>query len=460
MHKLKRCIIYTGIIFLFLLLASALVYKNLSKETSREFQESDRRLINPDRGFYIQVNSRNYETISDAAKEVRVILLGFDMEEYTKGDLPEEKLRELETALRTAVDEHVAVIFRAAYGFHGEVVEPDSIEEMGRHIEQISQVLNSYADQILVVQAGMLGDYGEWHSSRYLEGDEEAQKKSRLYILKQWEENLSPQIKVAVRRPRFIREALEEGILTDRLGFHNDGLLASDTDLGTYDAPEMTREDELLWMQENLTEQVNGGEMPILEEWNLPENADKEFAQMHIGYLNLKYNEEVINSWASEEIEGLNAKSYLENHLGYRLFLSELSMRSFYFEKELSRNSVKIKLRLCNTGYAALPSHYKIFLTVNAGEEWVYQELVIDKLYEISNGESVEKEVKVQIPEELVRENEMLKFGLKIVKGKETEETQNCVELANSGFSYEKGVNGIASLDRKNRWFFAFNLPE
>lgn len=455
MKKIKKWAVCTGFIFLLLALAAGYMgYKALSEENGRQFQETDRRLTNPDRGFYIQVNSRNYETIPDVAKEVRVILLGFDIEEFLKEDLPEEKLEELKKALETAKAEHVAVIFRAAYGFHGAVNEPDRIEGMGRHIEQISEILNLYTDQILVVQAGMLGDYGEWHSSRYLKGGEEDQKKSRLYILKQWENHLAPQIKVAVRRPRFIREAMEEGILTGRLGFHNDGLLASDTDLGTYDAPEMGREEELSWMQENLTDQVNGGEMPIPGEWSIPENADKEFARMHIGYLNLKYNEEVIDQWSEEKIGELDAKTYLENHLGYRLFVSELTMRSLYFERELSQNKVKIKLRLCNTGYAALPSYYKVFLTAGTGEAWIYQELAIEELYEISNSESVEKEVEIQLPDELIKGNETLEIGLKIARSADIEEGKNCVELANEEFSYEGGVNRIASLKREKQWFF------
>lgn len=454
MRKLKKCGIYIGIIFLLLLLGLAAGYQVLSKESTGQFQETNRRLANPDRGFYIQVNSRNYETISDVAKEVRVILLGFDIEDYIEGDLPAEKLAELENALKTARKEHVSVIFRAAYGFHGDVIEPDRIEEMGRHIEQISEILNLYEDQILVVQAGMLGDYGEWHSSRYLEGSEEEQKQSRLYILEQWENCLAPQIKVAVRRPRFIREAMEEGVLAGRLGFHDDGLLASDTDLGTYDAPEMDREKELSWMEENLTGQVNGGEMPMSGEWSTPENADREFAKMHIGYLNLKYNEEVINQWAVEKMGELDAKSYLENHLGYRLFLSELTMRSLYSEKELSQSGIKIKLRLCNTGYASLPSHYKVFLVAGAGEERVYQEVAIEELHEISNGESVEKELELQIPKQLAAGKETLEIGLKIARDADIEEGQDCVELANEGFFYEKGVNRMASLEREAQWFF------
>ncbi|MBD5462264.1 MAG: DUF4874 domain-containing protein [Lachnospiraceae bacterium] len=459
MRRVKRSIPCTGILFFVILLVLAAAYIVLMSKGNWKFQETDRRLENPNRGFYIQVNSRNYERIPDIAKEVRIILLTFNIGEYLSEDLPEEKLEELENALRTAKDSHVAVVFRAAYDFDGNVEEPDSIERMGRHMEQISEILNTYADQILVVQAGMLGDYGEWHSSRYLDGTEEEQAESRLYILRQWEAYLSPQIKVDVRRPRFIREAMEEGVLTNRLGFHNDGLLSTDNDMGTYDEAGMSREYELEWMQLNLAGQVNGGEMPMAGEFSLPENADREFAKMHIGYLNLKYNEEVLARWEAETMGGMDAKSYLENHLGYRLFLSDLVMRQIHLEGELFQNGMKMNIRLCNTGYAPLPSDYKVFLAVGADGEWVFQEIQMPELYQISNGESVEKEIEVQIPEKFAYEN-TLDIGLKIARDAEEENGQDCVELANQEFVYQNGVNKFASLDREWKWFFKTGVSD
>ncbi len=438
--------------FIFCLFVAAAVYACLSPETAWYFPETDRVLDNPDRGFYIQIDSGRADKIPDAAKEVRVILLAFDMEGYLAGDLPEEKLEELREALRAAQREHVSVAFRAAYGFHGEVAEPDQIGQMGRHIEQIAEVLNQSADQILVVQAGMLGSYGEWHSSRYLDGTEQQQRESRLYILKQWEACLAPQIRVDVRRPRFIREAAEEGILSGRLGLHNDALLSTDSDMGTYGAPGMEREDELVWMQEHLIRQVNGGEMPVLGELSMPENADREFAMMHTGYLNLRYNQEVIAHWDTATIGDSNAKRYLGNRLGYRLSLSELHMRKLHLGGELYTTGIKMRLRLRSTGYAPLPEHYKVFLAVGSGDGDVYREIQIPELYDLSNGESIEKEVCIRIPREFAQERGTFEIGLKIARSSDVKDGRDCVELANQSGFYHEGINGIASLERTKRF--------
>lgn len=435
--------------------AAVALYAVLSRKAEWHFQDTDRILNNPDRGFYIQIDSGRADKIPDAAKEVRVILLAFDIGAFSSKDLPQEKLNELQEALDAAAREHVSVVFRAAYGFQKEATEPDELSQMGRHIGQMAAVLNRFADQILVVQAGMLGSYGEWHSSRYLEGTKEQQRESRLYILGQWEAALSPQIQVDVRRPRFIREASEAGILSGRLGLHNDALLSTDSDMGTYDAPGMEREDELVWMQENLTRQVNGGEMPTLGEFSMPENADREFAMMHTGYLNLKYNKEVIACWETAMLRESNAKRYLENHLGYRLYLSELGMRRLHLGGELYTTGIKIRLKLCNTGYAPLSEQYKVFLTVSAGSEVVYKEIQMPKLYGVSNGECAETEVLIRLPRDFMQGNETIEIGLKIARSKDAEDGRDCVELANGGSSYHKGINGITSLEKTNCFWYA-----
>lgn len=439
------------IIIVFLILT---IYMIWQQKVHWSFKEGNQILKNPDRGFYIQVNSADYERIPELAKEVRVILLAFHMDEYIHEDISEEKLDELRCALDTAKKEHVSVVFRAAYGFYDDVSEPEDIERMGTHIAQISQVLNDYEENILVVQAGMLGEYGEWHSSIYLEGTEESQKRSRLYILRQWEEYLNRGIKVAVRRPRFIREAMKENILTGRLSLHNDALLSTDSDMGTYDDPEMGRMEELNWMKDVLTEQVNGGEMPMPEELSLPENADKEFSMMHVSYLNLKYNEKVLERWSDMSMGGMNAKDYLENHLGYRLFLSEVAMREMYFEPELSMVGMQMSIKLCNAGYGAISSKYKLYLSLDSGEKQILEEISMPKLYSISNNQTVEKKITVKLPKEFLQESENIVIGLKIAGDETVEDEKDCVELANKELIYQNGINEVITLKKVSKWLY------
>ncbi len=447
-----------GIVLLFFWLLSLvfLLFMVMGREEHRRFEESDRSLDNPDRGFYIQIKSSRPDKIADAAKEVRVILLSFDIEEYGQEELPEQKMEELRIALDTAKREQVAVIFRAAYGFHRDVVEPDRIERMAGHIAKISEVLNAYPEQILVVQAGMFGAYGEWHASRYLEGTEEEKRENRLYLLRQWDTYLDPGIKVAVRRPRFVREAMAEQILTGRLGIHNDALLSNSSDMGTYDDPGRGRAEELQWVHTYLKGQVNGGEMPMPGKLNDPQNADHEFGKLYISYLNMRYNEEIISRWAGMTMEGtdVDVRHYLGSRLGYRLFVSELDVRSVCFAGELSGRGIRIQIRLCNTGYAPLPDKYRVFLTVGGKTEQLCDEVEMPELYEIAGGQSVRKEVYVRIPDEFLAGKEEINFGLKIAPDRTMTDGRDCVELANDGFVYDDGNNKLLYMQRKGKFFF------
>ncbi len=46
--------------------------------------------------------------------------------------------------------------------------------------------------------------------------------------------------------------------------------------MGTWDEPEIGREGEPDWSRERLSRQVNGGEMPVPGERNVPENTRRE----------------------------------------------------------------------------------------------------------------------------------------------------------------------------------------
>lgn len=82
--------------------------------------------------------------------------------------IPEDKVQDLENALSIARELGLSVIFRAAYDFQGEYEDPD-FDIMLKHIRQTGKVLNAYKDCIAGVQAGMIGAFGEWTQSRYMD---------------------------------------------------------------------------------------------------------------------------------------------------------------------------------------------------------------------------------------------------------------------------------------------------
>jgi hypothetical protein len=257
---------------------------------------------------------------------------------------------------------------------------------------------------------------------------------------------LDDTIIVNVRRPRFIRDAMEAGLEISRLGMHDDALLADESDRGTYDDPDYSRSEELQWMEEQLELGVNGGEMSRVSGYTQATIADQILRKMNISYLNGQFNEDVLNQWKSQTLNGKSAYDQIEKHLGYRLFVEKAELPSFI---ETGKNFY-YKMKLNNSGYAAIQDEYFAYLVIKDSKDKYTFPLTSWELHQITSGTSVTNLGKVQWPKNLT--SDIVQIGITITsKGLDTDsEYKDCVILANEGFSYLKGVNYFATYTRKD----------
>ncbi|MDK2809213.1 MAG: hypothetical protein PWP24_1950, partial [Clostridiales bacterium] len=164
------------------------------------------------------------------------------------------------------------------------------------------------------------------------------------------------------------------GTLAARLGLFNDGLLGSDTDLGTYGTiPKIsstqtndrwTKEDELAF-QSMLCQYVpNGGEVVIDNPLNDLSSAIETFYQMHLSYLNSVYDPAVIQKWentkysSNDIFNGISGEEFMKSHLGYRYVLSHASLSFHPIFDRSATFSVSIK----NVGFANSYKKFNVFL--------------------------------------------------------------------------------------------------
>lgn len=434
-------IIAAGFLFIIIII----INKYYIRYESKQYSIGNKDVNNPDRGFYVQIKSSKKEKIKKYAGNVRIVLLEFDLYEYRNETIPDSKLCELEDFLKEAKEQNVKCIFRAAYGFDREESnDADSLERIREHISQISPILNCYKEQIICVQAGFFGPWGEWHSSRYLEKDEEAAK-NRCWLLQELLGQLDKDIIIDVRRPRFIREAIDAGLPLERIGFHNDGLLGSKSDYGTYDDESFTREEEMEWLRDNLVTGINGGEMPGVNEYSQIERAIDEFPKLKLSYLNLKYNEEVYELWKNQTVNGENAFEYIAKHLGYRFYVSELKYPMKLKNGILGWNR-NIEITLVNDGFAPIGSDYVLEWVVEdySGHKYYFDNDVV--LSKLDNNSSVV----IKLPITYIKDIPIKRIGIRISDIRDTEKEEvNCVELVNDEFSYEKGVNYFLQADEE-----------
>lgn len=331
------------------------------------YNEGQEAVSNPFQGFYVQLDSADYERMSELSEEnVHLVFIAYNLNGFQPGELSHEKLSELKAALSTADRLGLQVIFRAAYGFAEgtNTQEPQALDTVLLHIGQIAPIINAYKHIILCVQAGMLGPWGEGHSSHFFT-DKTAEESARNEVTLAWDQLLAEEIQLQLRTLTYIKSASSAGVPMSRLGFHNDALLSSTDDLGTYRA----RSDELLWVKNSLSHSKTGGETAGLSRFTDIEYAVKEFNLLGLTYLNLKYNTDVLDLWNTQTYQDENALDYIGKHLGLRLFLSKSVM-----PRCISSFQNTVILTLTNTGFAHAPGNLYFKIVVRTDDDIQYLE--------------------------------------------------------------------------------------
>ena len=199
-----------------------------------------------------------------------------------------------------------SVVTRIAYtwdGYGG--CECDDFEMVLTHIRQVAAIYNCFTDVVAAVECGVIGAYGEMHTSRYC-GAEHSNR-----VIDTWLTSMDPSIPLLLRGPNYLLNYIGEKAATvvddptslspekqarlNRLGFYNDGYLGTWWDYGTWGA--MTREQgcEYLRTRPHLP---YGGEFATVNEeffngsynaWKLFDpseyNLVREWYETHLNYL-------------------------------------------------------------------------------------------------------------------------------------------------------------------------------
>lgn len=398
------------------------------------FAESDDWVKNHYQGGYIQVSTQEPQEVYEIKKEnptCYLLLVACDLRDEIEAEqISESGIDNLRQTLIIAQELGCSVIFRAAYDFDDEYEEPQFTVIL-EHIKQIGSILNEYKDCIAGVQAGMLGPYGEWHSSAYSEN-----KEYYLQVITAWQNVLDKEIPISLRRQQFIRDAAEAGIDTTRIGIYNDGMFSSESDLGTYRG-EYNREFELSWSKKNIYVPFNGGEMPYVTEYSNISNVVAEARQLKLSYLNLMYNTEVWKLWDSQTYEGMTGSEYLKKYLGIRPWVSTLSIS----ENFTKRKNIQIDVDLCNSGFADMNEEYTAYFVMKYDDRTIESKADIKKIDTnrwmicgtIINGEYRKDKGNVEI-------------GVRICRGTDDNRYYS-VQLANEGSRFEDGINWLLELE-------------
>ena len=367
-------------------------------------QETNISLENPFRGFYHMYGFTLSEDAPETTTEriqkyidsgnLPLMLIQINLKNYAGSDLSDNALQQLDNILSELSDARRQVILRFLYDWDGKALEtePDTIDRIIRHMDQVAAVVNQYEDAILLIQSTFTGNCGEMTQTKFGSHDD------NRFLMTHLSEVISPSIFLAVRTPSHLRGVLNtrkivteenafDGSLASRLGLFNDGLLGSVYDLGTYDdtpnadteEPEDkgTREEEIAFQNALCQFVPNGGESVLDNPYSDFDNARKDLASMHISYLNCDHDAAVLNKWKNSIchgegcFDGMSGYEYMEAHLGYRYVLQNSALSY----NALDPSTASLSLTIENTGFAPSYRRFDGMLTLiheDTGKEYSF----------------------------------------------------------------------------------------
>ncbi len=275
----------------------------------------------------------------------RLALLQINLKEFADRDMTQNALTELEHILTRWEESSCSLILRFLYDWDGNApsTEPQDISQVENHMRQCAQTVNAHKDNIYLVQGIFTGNYGEMHHSRFSSTEEQIQLFTVL------RDCLDDEIYMAVRTPAQLRVVLAANHLDEgqaaflKTGLFNDGMMASESDLGTY----TDRSRELAYQNEICLTVPNGGEAVSDTVYNDVENAMNTLQTMHVSYLNRMYDEKALEKWKNQPYEDMTGYDYIGAHLGYRYEISKTA-----FSYKMFGQTAQLTLSIKNTGFA------------------------------------------------------------------------------------------------------------
>ena len=333
-------------------------------------------------------------------------------------DLTEDALNVLQTTFDNIRANNGFAIVRICYDpwYNGRSNVTPEHKWVMRHVEQLAPVLSKNTDVIVALEMGMHGAYGEMHSDTNITYDRVAEAVNLML------RNTPPELKILTRTGNYSAKVLgfdnwgvdfhidgdkfkeiakAKGDTMYRVGMFNDGYLGTQYDYGTWGADCATsicREEGVAWLEKYGINTPYGGEALTTaggyEVINTPEFLSYEGFRTHTSYLNVQWNNNLIDGWKKSQFEGkdfeydgskidsLTGFKYVNDHLGYRFVLRE----SWLSDTVGSDGILRAKLRIQNVGFGNLTRKLKTLLTLSIPQRqgmldtvpaplWYYEEL-------------------------------------------------------------------------------------
>ena len=426
----------------------------------------DAALLNPERGWYIARETSNIAELRNFRNDnVSIVLLEANLKGYT-GPITPGKLDEIRKAFEAAYSAGLSVIFRAAYDFEGEVSPEPDINTILNHIRQLEPIFAEYEHILFNVQAGFIGSWGEWHSTRFGDGLwAPAHINYQRTIANALLEAVPKSVTVALRRPEYIRNIADPQATGNargdhapvtraeafgsekiaRLAFHNDALMSDATDMDTYNAPGYPRAVELDWISQQTRYTPMVAETNKVSRYNDTRAAISFLNRTNMQSLNKEYHHNVLGKWRFSRYEGMNAFDYIGMMQGYRFVLKRhgVSVVPDY------DGSLRFDFEVVNVGFGHLLREKDFEIVLKNGSE-TYRTVIDEDPRHWNKNEPVRRIYHFNLPRDMAKGKWDVYLGLTnpLVKAIDKDNPAYSVSFANSGmWNPRLGLNKIGTIE-------------
>lgn len=312
-------------------------------------------------------------------------LVEINLQRFRSDAISDAALEEIQRIFGYFEDHRQEMIVRFLYDWDGNGLqsEPQELPVIFRHMGQLSPLLRGFQNRIYTLQGLFVGSWGEMHGSRHLGA------KSMAALTHALDEAAGGKTLLSVRCPNQWREIMQtydpppvehlfDGTLRARLGLFNDGILASETDYGTYgetsraQAPhygvKLNREEELAFQNLLCAGTPNGGELVYGEGGFTLREIYRAFRLMRLSYLNADFDKQAFDNLRSQKNiargrawRGADACEYLTAHLGYRYCVRKALVKP-------AQGGADVQVQVENTGFACcyFPLEASLYLRTHA----------------------------------------------------------------------------------------------
>lgn len=403
---------------------------NLVTDDSISYTDALVTLENPERGIFIQqdVVLSNPYTSADltsaltgasnvktqlATSTITLVRLVVYLDNYRSENISNDWLNALDTIMDSYRQDGYKVIVRFAYFRDDSSSDPDNFSQILAHMDQLEDFFNTNQDVIHAVELGFIGKWGESHSSNY------ATSEYRNQVLEKALDIIPSAINILVRRPEYYEDYFGQGYFDHKIGYssedkarvgiYNDGMLASDSDYGTYTGFRLFtsggRAGALKWVDYLSKYTIMGGEVVHVdgnESFYTLTNAFADMKKMHVNFLNKDYHTTILNYFRNNNItsdidadyNGQNAYKYLKDKLGYRFLVTNTKTPNYNVKQGENLNfSFTIK----NVGFGNLVRKRPVKVIIEKDLKYYTIDTEIDPRYWFS-GEEVTNEVVMKLP--------------------------------------------------------------